>query len=254
MTAANLPQFVYEHAIPLKHHGDCALLGVDPHTRLIYSEEVYEDGEDIWMARHIHHVDGTQIDSADEDFGRNRAPRLIDAPPHALRSQTGWHTQSLNFHGPRHRGMREEERIADLVRPLSVMAKMRLADHLQLQIPPPHILGLAESYVLSEVELLRPRHYIVCRRLRLAYALSQTQHDQHGQPYNYDTHVFHLLHVFDRELMDIEAPLETAFEGLPGVVLRRPLDCLRHEDRLFVADGGTSDQPGTLHLWHIDES
>lgn len=252
MTTANMPRIVYNRAIPLKHHGDCSLLGVAPQDRHIFSEEVYEDGEDTWMARHIHRYDGTEIDSEDEDSGRNTALRPLAPPPHAIRSQIGWHTQSLNFHGPRHRGMREEERVSDLVRPISVMAKMRLAAHLKLQIPPPHILGLAESYVLAEIELVRPRHYLVCRRLRLAYALPEIQQDDTSMTYNYDTHVFHLLHFFDRELMDIETPIETALEGLPGPTLRRPLDCLMHDDTLIVADGGETDRQSTLHLWHVE--
>lgn len=251
MTAANMPRLQYERAIPLKHHGDCALLGVVPIENLIYSEEVYEDGDDLWMARYIHRFDGTPVDYEDEDYGRNPTPRQLDPPPYALRSQPGWHTQSLNFHGPRHRGMREDERIADLVRPISMMAKMRLVEHLKLDIPPPHILGLAESYVMAEIELVRPRYYLICRRLRLAYALPTVRHDGAGSPYNYDTHVFHLAHTFDRELMDIETPLDTALEGLPGIKLQRPLDCLMHENRVFVAEGGTEEQPGAIHLWHV---
>ncbi len=251
MTDLTPPRLTYVRAIPLKHYGDAALLGVDPAQKTIYSEEIYDD--DAWMARHVHGYDGTKVDSSDEDHGKTVSPRFIDAPPEAIRSTSGWHTQSLNFHGPRHRGMREDERIIGTVRSISMMAKMRLIEHLGLDVPPPRILGLAESYVMAEIEIVRPRHYIVCRRFRLAYALPQIQHDASGQPYDYDTTIFYLLHAFDNQLMDIETPIETALEGLPGPTLKRPMDCLMADGHIFAVEGGTTGSPATIHLWRIED-
>ncbi len=72
-----------------------------------------------------------------------------------IKPQTGWHTMALNFAGPRHRGMRAPERTLDLVRPLSIQEKMALIDRFRLDVPPPLLLGIAESYVLAETPIMR---------------------------------------------------------------------------------------------------
>lgn len=250
MTLNTSPGLTYLHNIPLKHPGaDCALLGVMPGSRTIYSEEIYTD--DAWIARHMHTFEGEQLHSVDEDHGRVQDFSPIEPPPEALRPSAGWHTQMLNYRGPRHRGMRDEERIDRVVRPISIAARMDLLRRLRLDLPPPLVLGLAESYVISEAMLLPPDDFVVCRRLRLAYALTETRHDAEGQPYNYDTLVFHVIHRYDRATGDAEVPVETALAGLPGAALNRPLDCLLCDGHLFVADGGTAEAPGAVHIWRV---
>jgi hypothetical protein len=164
---------------------------------------------------------------------------------------TGWNGKPLDFLGPRHRGLRDLERVADIVRPLEVATKFRIARQLNLAIPPALLLGLAESYVIAEAELIRPTDYLVCRRLRLAYALPEIQRDANGTPYDYDTLVVYIAHPYRRE-MGHEAPVETVFAGLPGVQLNRPMDVILVDGHLFIADGGAGNIPARIHTWQVE--
>lgn len=244
----HFPELRYQTALQLRHNGTCHILGVSPDLT-VYAEEIYAD--EPWMAQHALRIDGTFISSIDEDHGTNTAVTPIPLPPDALRPQTGWHSSHLNYRGPRHRGLREPERVDSVVRNLSISARMQLIKWLGLDIPPPMVIGLAESFVLSEVELVRPNLYLVCRRVRLAYALAEPATDEDGQPYDYDTRVLHFAHFYDRDAMIHEAPIETLIAGLPGVELRQPMDCARSGDHIFVADAGNEDNLSAIHVWRI---
>lgn len=232
--------------LPLRHHGDCSLLGVTP-DGTIYAEEVYDD--DGWVAQHELRPDGSFVRSVDEDHGTAQDIRPLDLPDDAIPSKTCWRTMPLNFAGPRHRGLREPERVLDLVRSLSIDEKLALISKSRLNLPPPMLLGMAESYVLAETEIVRPNLYFVCRRIRLAYALPQLVPDADGQPYDYDTQVMYLAHFHefgdDLRLLDLLA-------DLTDVPLHRPMDCLRIGDRLYIADGGADDRLSAIHVWKLD--
>ena len=73
------------------------------------------------------------------------------------------------------------KRLLDLVRVLSIDEKMAVIDKFKLNIIPPMLIGVAESYVLAEAELQRPNLYFVCRRMRLAIALPEEWLDDEGQ-------------------------------------------------------------------------
>ncbi len=240
----DIPLIAHVATLTLKHHDDCSLLGVSP-DGTIYAEEVY--GENAWVAQHALKIDGTLIESVDEAEGTQEIQPL-DLPDGTSLSKSGWQTMALNFAGPRHRGLREPERISDLVRPLDIQEKLAVTRKLKLDLPPPALLGLAESYVLAETRITPPNLYFVCRRLRLAIALAQAKLDAEGQPYDYETQVMYLAHFYDGS----EIPFGKLFENLTDVPLQRPMDCLLVGSKLYIADGGDQDRLSMIHVWQLE--
>jgi len=234
-------------SLPLAHMGDCSLIGVTDDLT-VYAEEIY--GEEGWLAQHALKLDQRVLKSTDENVGKNRHFETLTLPDDLIRSQPCKHTASLTFGGARHRGLREPERIAELVRPLTIQTKITLIERLKLNILPPMLLGIAESYVLAEASLFSTDLFMVCRRLRLAYALPQPQQDADYQLYDYDTLVLYVAHDYNPYVDDEILP-ERALAGLPGVELRRPMDCIVRDQYLFVADGGTAEQVSGVHIWQI---
>jgi hypothetical protein len=239
-------ELVYEHMIPLKHEGDAMLLAV-ARDGTAYVEEAYSP--DVWMAQHAIAPDGTFSMSQDEDSGRNQQVQPLEIPQGAARSQPGWHTARLNFGGARHRGLRSDDRISELVRELSVADKIKLVERLNLAVTPPMLIGIAECRVTSEAVIDYPDVFAVCRRLRLAVMMPEVRQDD-GGPYDYDTLVIHVAHLADRE-REFECPILAALDGLPGAHLHRPLDCIATHDRLYVTDGGAPGRLSALHVWHL---
>jgi hypothetical protein len=238
----------YQSSIELPHSGDCGLLGVSPDLTL-YVEEIYT--EDAWIAQHAVTLEGTFLESVDEDYGKNTEVMPLVIPDGSIQAQSGTQTiKTLNFTGARHRGLREDDRITDVVHPFSVGEKMTLVQQLGLSIMPPQLLGIAESYVLAEAELQRPYRYVVCRRVRLAYALPNPQLDENGQSYDYDTYILYIAHLFDRR--NEEVSFIESLQSLPEADLYRPMDCLITKNYLFVADGGGETRNNRIHMWKIE--
>lgn len=241
-----IPSVSHVRTLPLKYNGDCNLLGVTP-DQMIYAEEVY--GDDGLIAQHEMHPDGTFAQSVDEADGARDAMQPIRLPTNAVKPKTGWHTMSLNFAGPRHRGMRVPERTADLVQPLTIDEKMTFIKRLKLDVPAPLLMGIAESYVLAESDILRPHLYFVCRRVRLALALPEERRDAEGQPYDYDTQVIYAAHFYDRRE---ELPNSSLYDALTDAPLHRPMDCLLLDGHLYIADGGSGERLSAIHIWKLE--
>ncbi|MDZ4765572.1 MAG: hypothetical protein SGI73_13560 [Chloroflexota bacterium] len=255
---------VHIAALPLLHTGDCSLRGVhvtDDGGIIIYVEETYD--EDGWLAQGALKLDGTWIACVDEEAGANPDIAPLPLPDSIITPRACWNTMRLNYAGPRHRGLREPERLMDILRPISVADKFAVTKRLSLALPPPLLLGVAESYVLSEATVLHPDLFFVCRRLRLAYALETEAHDETGLPYDYDTHIVHAAHFYDRKAgstAESEPALIDALTALPDVVLRRPMDCLIVDDLLFIADAASEPadvthsarQPSMIQVWRIE--
>ncbi len=239
------PPLSYMKSLPLKHKDDCSLIGITP-DYTIYAEEVY--GEQGWVAQHELRFDGTIIRSVDEGEG-GASLQPLTLPATLIKPKTGWHTMALNFAGPRHRGLRVLERTADLVQPLTIDEKLAFVKRLNLNLPAPMVMGIAESYVLAECDIVRPHLYFVCRRVRLALALPEEQLDTQQQPYDYDTQILYAAHFYDR---NEELPTAVLFESLTEVPLHRPMDCLLAGDHLFIADGGDGERSSTIHVWRIE--
>lgn len=231
----------------LKHNGDCNLLGVAP-DMTVYVEEVY--GDEGWLAQHALRLDGSTVSSVDENNGAAGDLAPLTLPDAITKPKTGWHTMALNFAGPRHRGMRSPERTDELVHPLSIQEKMTLVKQLKLDVAPPMLLGIAESYVLAECQIASPSLYFVCRRVRLALALGEERLDDDNQPYDYDTVVVHLAHFYE---CGSDLTLGEILDGLTGAPLHRPMDCLLYGDHLFIADGGAGDRPSAIHVWRVEQ-
>jgi hypothetical protein len=241
-----IPTLQYVTSLSLTHNGDCSLRGVAPDLT-IYVEEVYS--RDGWMAQSALRLDGTLVATVDEDYGNNTVVRSLPLPDDVIAPKTCWHTMSLNFSGARHRGIRSLEHVTDVAHPLSIEDRMMLSP--RLNVPPPMILGLAESFVLAEAMLVHPHLFLVCRRLRIVYALETEKTDEQNQPYDYDSLVLYVAHVYDRS-QDVKPTLRESLAGLAGVQLWRPMDCLIAHDHLFVADGGEGEQVSRVHVWQVN--
>lgn len=243
------PNLEYVTCLPLAHNGDCSLLGVAADLT-VYAEEIYS--EDGWIAQHALRLDGSALAQVDEDYGQNTAVKPIALPGDVTKPTTGWHTMALNFTGARHRGLRSLERVGELIYTVSIEDKMILTT--RINVPPPLILGLGESYVLAEAQLAAPHLFLVCRRLRVIYALETEQTDeQEQQPYDYDSQVLYAAHLYDRS-QDVRPTLRESLAGLPGIQLRRPMDLLVAQDHIFVADGGEGERMSMAHVWRIKKS
>ena len=94
---------------------------------------------------------------------------------------------------------------------------------------------------------------LVCRRVRLAYALPTPQNDEHGIPYDYDTHTLYLAHEYNDETEEAP-PLHECFDPIDGIMLHTPHDCIRHDDALIILDSGTEAIPAKVHIWQINPS
>jgi hypothetical protein len=243
-----IPNFQHVTSLPLAHGGDCSLLGVASDLT-VYVEEVY--GDEGWMAQRALRMDGTMVAAVDEEDGRATAVQPLPLPDDLTIPKTGWHTMALNFSGARHRGIRSLEHVTDIAQPLAVEDRMALTG--RLRVPAPLILGLAESYVLAEAELAAPHLFLVCRRLRVVYALEAEQTDEQNQAYDYDSHVLYVAHVYDRS-QDVKPTLRESLAGLAGVELCRPMDCLIAHGHLFVADGGEDEQVSRVHVWSVERT
>lgn len=247
MTDLILPQLEYIQTHPLKHSGDCCLLAVT-HDHHIFAEEIY--GAEGWIAQHHINPAGDFVESVDESAGATKVNQPLPLPEGAIQPTTGWHTMWLNFAGPRHRGIRSLERVDELVRPFTMQDKIHLSQHPTLKMPPPMILGLAESYVLAEAKTMVPGVYFVCRRLRIAYLPEKPGVDEAGEPFDYDSRVIYVAHFAARSAA-IDESLVDQMQPLPGVTPSRPMDCAIFGDHLYVADGGEVHRVSAVHVWKI---
>ena len=230
--------------IDLPHAGDCALLGIG-HDGLVYIEELY--GEHDWLAQHELSPSDGLLKSVDEYCGTASVDTTLQLPKRLHRPQRIREFGHLNFSGARRRGLMIDERIEDLVRPLSIIEKVELVEYLDWDIDPLSLLGIAESTIRSCCKIYDDE-VAVCRRTRIAYRLPQATRDDRGSHYDYDsieTHLFHGLQVDTKELPDLT-------DCLTDIDLFRPLDCMAVDGKLYIADGGQGEIRSALHLFEIE--
>lgn len=245
-----LPELHYKTTLNLLYTGDCSLLGVSDDLT-VYVEEIYT--EDCWIAQHAISPDGQFLASMDEQGGANTKVTPLHLPANIAKPHSGWHTMNLNYLGPRHRGMRIAERILDMLKPISIHEKMALVKRMMPNMPVGSILGLAESFVVAEARFAHPHVYMVCRRVRVAYALPEPKISTDNHPYDYDTMVFYITHPYDKSDTD-DVLLDMAFNSLPEVTFLRPMDCLIAHNHLYIADGGQDDAVSRVHIWEIAQT
>ncbi len=241
----NQSNLYFYKSFELKYHGSSALLGISP-DGTAYVEEMYDD--DTWLARYMISPHNELTTVGDENYGAANLA-FFELPPGSTVPNGGHLTNTLNFSGPRQRGLLEEERIRDVARPLTMQAKIQITQQLNLSIAAPMILGITESYVISEARL-NSSLFVVCRRIQIAYALMSMQSDPNGNIYNYDSLRLNVAHLYSLD-MENEVPVDVALQGLPGHYLNNPLDCLIHKDQLWIADGGTSQAKSAIRVWEI---
>lgn len=203
--------------LPLHAHAESNLVGVSGDYTIYV--DILDDDDVIHLA-----------------FGLDGTPAAALHPrADLIQPYIGHSNHWLNFRGPRHRGMRETERLSDMLRPIPVPARMALSE--RLGIMP---LGLVESTVLSEAALPTTDHAVVCRRLRIAYALPSVQIDHDNEPYDYDTVTLHMAQVVTPGEHDL-------LSSLPGLDI--PMDCVVRGPYLFVLDTAI---PGAVHIWTLN--
>lgn len=241
---------MFKHLITLElpHKGDCYLLGISPDMH-IFTEEVY--GDDERVAQHTLTMNGSILASAyeqDDPAGSFVPMRLPDDLIQPAPVPNG---HPLNYSGPRLRGLREADHIAEIVRPLSLGSRMTLIHKLSLDLTPPMLLGVAESVVLAQTFIHTPAEAMICRRLRLAYALPHVSYDADNQPYDYDVLTLYAVHTYNVASGENVIEPELAFAGLPGAEVHRPMDCLAYNDHFLVADGGGTRHNNRIHVWQV---
>jgi len=235
-----------EHLVTydLLYGGDCKLLGVT-HDGHIYIEELY--GDDDWLAQHDVSIDGGIVHSVDEAQGNNLHITLLELPDGIIKPNPKSCCDYLEFSGSRLRGMLADERIEEVVYPLTVEDKIALVEFMEWDIAPPQIIGIAESTVLSHTQISESI-MLVCRRIRIAYRLMQPTVN-----YDYDSLDVFVLH---EHMLDSNAmpELVDCLNDIDDVVLLRPMDCLYHNGYLFVADGGDGEEVSAIHVFEQEKS
>ena len=240
ITDAQLP-VSHVTTLPLKHNGDCSLIGVTP-DRIIYVEEVY--GENGWVAQHALRFDGTSSSRLTSSDGDRRNCSHWPLPPQSSRqnrladdgaqlrraaasrdARAGTHARS-GAHAE-HRGEDGAHRAAP-------------ARH-----PPPHAAGHRRQLRAGRSADRPPGTVFVCRRVRLAIALPEARLDDEGQPYDYETQVIYLAHFYDCER-------GAALPRLPRRPDRRPAlptDGLPADGRSSVhRRGGDAGRLSAIHV------
>lgn len=238
---------ILEHFVThsLLYTGDCKLLGVGE-VGQVFAEELY--GDDDWLAQHeISPIDGI-ITTVDEATGDNPDVQLLDLPKNLIEPIRRSCCKQLVFSGARLRGIQAEERIDELVLSLSIEEKIELVEFMDWEVDPLQIIGIAESVVLSHTQV-KENLLIVCRRLRIAYRLQEIVKDS-GLSYDYDSLEVYILHEFIPS--DADNPnLLDCLNDIDDVVLLRPMDCLYHDGRLYVADGGEDEDVSAIHIFDL---
>ena len=230
----------------LLYEGDCRLLGITP-DGTIYAEELY--GEDDWLAQHrLSQIDGI-LESVDEAWGNNLKMDLLKLPDNLIRPYPVNSSHPLNFTGARLRGKRVDERIDELLLPLEMDEKIELIDYMEWDISPGQLLGIAESVVLAQTPTHQPDISILCRRVRLAYALPQHKIASNNE-YDYDVLSLYLVHEYNPADHDT-SPLVDCLDSIDDVLLLRPMDCLYYASRLYVADGGEDEDVSAIHIFEL---
>jgi hypothetical protein len=248
--------FTFLRTVPLSHNGDCGLLGVAPDLSF-YVEEIY--GDEGWMAQAAYDFEGQLLAAVDEASGDNQGVERLLKPKGLVRPRTGASNTELNYGGARHRGLVMEDRVEEMLRPLSIEDKMLLVEEGAVpSVPPPYVLGLAQSYVVSEVQLISPGEdggplFLLSRRLRVAYRLPEPAIDDSGETYDYDSVELSVLQRYSPHEGTLPLGESLPDEAALGVVLNWPTDIVLREGVLFAADSaqGRDDLSSRVHLWEV---
>lgn len=249
MGCMKLSHTQHQWSLDLHYHEQTILLGMTPAPRLFVEEVYTEMGVYDWFAQHDIDASGVIQRSVDEAGGKVAAQALT-LPEDVIEPDT----QALDddFTGPRQHGLREAERLSEVVRPLSILSKQTLIEHFGLGIPAMMLFGLAEVHTLTRTRL-PDASWLVCRRLRLAIALPEPRpHPFDGLPYDYETRlIYGAYHLTDLDADFDPAALLTALDGVPLV---RPMGALCVGEWLALVTGGDPDNPerkSQVHLWRM---
>ncbi len=231
------------YTISLQHTGICHILAITDQQTLII-EEYYAGG---FVAQHHINPPDHFITTTDENHGQSRLEPIPIPAGSALPAESSAFPSLEHRTGAPQRGIRAADRIDSLVYPLEMTDKMRFADHISLPVPPPMLIGLGESRVLSAT-CLPNGHHLVCRRLRLAYTLTSEKTLPDGTRINYDTVTVHQLQFLPADLA--LTPLTLAGLYTDDNHLHRPTQCVYQNHKLYIADSGDK-QLNRVHMYHV---
>lgn len=229
--------------------GSPALLGIDAAGRVAVELLYGADSADCWLAQYVFSADGTPLDQRDEAYGHNPHFAPFDLADFSLdRPETAEAVQPLIFAGGRWRGLRETDRVPDVLHPLTVAEKIELT---ALGLPD-NLLGVVESQVLAMVAI-NMDWLLLCRRVRLAYVTPYSR-DADGTPFDYDSCAVHFVQWLPRQADDAGSqPLPQLMRDSRAMFGAQPTDLLYNPQwqRLYLIDNGTPTEPALLHIFAI---
>ena len=224
---------------PLPHSdrsGSPALVGIDSRGQVAL-EMIY--GKDGWLVQYVIAADGTLIAQRDEDYGRNHAFEPLDLSDFSnLLPHLPDAVQDLAFAGGRWRGLRETDRVPDILHPLTVSEKTALNAY---GFAGP-ILGIVESKVCAAAKI-NDHWHLLCRQLRIAFSVP-VRRDFDGLPYDYDSLLLHFVEWFaeaDEPGMSSDQPLDQLIATSRSTFSPQPTDLLYDatNKRLFLVDNSS---------------
>jgi|GEM_PF-6828282 hypothetical protein len=226
---------IHRHTFSANAAGDLNFIGCDKNDHLIF--EIYSE-DHVRVEFAAFQLDGT--------------PALLTAyHPAVIRRPQVTHSAGLSFRGPRQRGLRAEDRLDDMLKPLSVSERLHLANHLSRFGNTLPILGIAESRVRSDA-LVDPECVLVCRQIVIARALPGTQVDEVGLPFDYDCISLDCAHLLTLPV-DPDPPVSTWFAPIGNQHLSNPVNCLRVKQHLMVVEQCPGDRTrADVHCFTID--
>ncbi len=190
-----------------------------------------------------------------EDWYTGETNYLLDANGHIFETRDGWdfsvslqtlidpirpYTHPLTWGIFRTRGMREAERVAEWVHPLTIAEKLPIIQYLQLNTSPMMILGIAYSNVQTQVTIGATEW--VTRSLGMVEALSEPcKVGQHT--FDYVVHDYALFHAVNDE--------NITPSKIGGVSLICPRDAMVFDGKLHVWDAGDSNYDARIIVCEI---
>ncbi|MFW5709256.1 MAG: hypothetical protein ACOCX5_03445, partial [Chloroflexota bacterium] len=122
----------YRNTITLEYGGMCSLLGVSPDGTIFVDQYPDDTGDVVRLALHDDGVIQRRYDETQPQPGA-----YFDLPDGAVSPRSASHTRPINYSGPRLRGLRATDRIAELAQSLTIAEKMRILESTGLKVMPP---------------------------------------------------------------------------------------------------------------------
>jgi len=231
-----------------------AFIGFDLGGRVIVEIMYGPVGTDEWLAQYVISSDGAVIDSRDEDYGRTAdfepfaLAEVPNSPPIRLEV-----AHNLVFAGGRWRGLRETDRLADVLHGLSISEKMAIGSLFTTHGITGSILGMVESRILATAWITE-RWVLLCRQIRVAVSVPFSR-DVNGVPFDYDSYSLYFVQWLDNHqpLEEPGPPLDQLLAISQASFSTQPVDLLCDSNRkyLYLIDNSDDTPHATLHVFQL---